>query len=812
MINAITNAIGVLSTGETFDSLVKSFTTRVIADGGVVESEDCLLDRITNLKNLGLWDKASAIWMPHGYKEGKLYAVKGGANADLGFTRAGTRTRKGPTYVEEVPSYNLLRYSQSGFSNTSYWIKLGSPNVSISDDSVIAPDGTLTASRFTNNDGGSSRGIRQSVLLGIDSFGIFTLSFWAKSDDGVTIYGDVTDDGETVVAALTPVWTKYSRTVTGNAPGLFVDIVFGPATPVGLTFDLWGAELVQGSELPSNYSKTTNRFNVPALDYSSSTCPALSLEPARTNLLVRSEEFDNATWVKSNLTVTANSITSPDGLSTGDKISESSGGSNACNVMQAITKAGSSAQYTFSASIKASERNWARLQCQSGSNGARAWFDLSTGTIGTQSILGAGFTLQSTNIVEQSDGWYKCSITFSSDSAISMQCFLCIQSADDQSVYTTVIGNGLYVWGAQLEVGSYATSYIPTTTGTVTRIADTIPGFYPEKTNIFLQSEDFSHGAWSKGASTVTSNATESPTGTLTAGLLIEDDTSNRHRITGPGMSVYTGEVYTLSVYAKKKNHDWIQLNPVANNFNTENWANFNLSNGTIGNSGAGAVATIISTGNGWYRLTLKVNVISSGTTVFPNLVVTTNNTDSSRYPLYLGTLAEVCYLWGGQLEVGGVVTTYKPTTTTPVHDGSVIGQTEGTLYFEGSTFADASNKNFLTIFQDSASYIEIGIITTNAIRANIRNSGTFESVMDSGVITTGELIKCALIYRQNYAALFINGVKVNQDLFVNIPSCSQIRVGSSAGGGQFFYGNGNNWGLSTTAISDTEAITLTTT
>ena len=91
--------------------IVNAFNTRIEEDGGVFEAEDCLVSRITVLRNLGLWDGASAAWFPHAYKESKLYAVKGGSGVDLGFTRAGTKRRKASTYVEQVPnSYRLVLY------------------------------------------------------------------------------------------------------------------------------------------------------------------------------------------------------------------------------------------------------------------------------------------------------------------------------------------------------------------------------------------------------------------------------------------------------------------------------------------------------------------------------------------------------------------------------------------------------------------------------------------------------------------------------------------------------------------------------
>ena len=130
-------------------------------------------------------------------------------------------------------------------------------------------------------------------------------------------------------------------------------------------------------------------------------------------------------------------------------------------------------------------------------------------------------------------------------------------------------------------------------------------------------------------------------------------------------------------MYAKKVNHDWIQVNPVIVSFNVENWANFNLSTGQIGNTGVGASASITSVGNGWYRLSLQCDVISDGVT-FPAVCLSTNNTNSIRYPSYTGTLAQCFYIWGAQLTLGS--------TLLPYYDN---GQWENLTYTTGTFLND---------------------------------------------------------------------------------------------------------------------------
>jgi len=177
--------------------------------------------------------------------------------------------------------------------------------------------------------------------------------------------------------------------------------------------------------------------------------------------------------------------------------------------------------------------------------------------------------------------------------------------------------------------------------------------------NLFQYPQNFDNVYWTKTAITITPNILSivAPDGTFTADLFVEDNTTNRHRLLTSGTTLSIGD-YNLSVYVKKANHDWIQVNPVTDNFNVNNWANFNLNTGTIGNTGVGASASITSVGDGWYRLSLLCNVITSGNT-FPTVCLSTNNTNSGRYPSYVGTLAQCFYIWGAQLTTGSSLLPY---------------------------------------------------------------------------------------------------------------------------------------------------------
>lgn len=187
-------------------------------------------------------------------------------------------------------------------------------------------------------------------------------------------------------------------------------------------------------------------------------------EGQRTNLLTYSEQFDNAGWVKSIATVSANAAVSPSGLATAYKVVPNSG-SMWTSVWKNVTV--TAGDYTGSVYAKKGEWNYILLYI----DGIFASFNLNNGTIGT---VNSGLTA---SMVSVGNGWYRCSAkkTISSTSII----LRVYPSALDGVATTAGDGtSGIYVWGAQLEQASFASSYIPTTSATVTRNGDVLT--YPQ--------------------------------------------------------------------------------------------------------------------------------------------------------------------------------------------------------------------------------------------------------------------------------------------------------------------------------------------
>lgn len=219
--------------------------------------------------------------------------------------------------------------------------------------------------------------------------------------------------------------------------------------------------------------------NVPSLDYDPITLAArgLLVEESRTNLLLYSEQFDNAAWVKAATTVSANAAAAPDGTVSADKLVVNNaavmGSSTANGVRQAgIAKAASALPYTITGHFKAAEFNSVHLFISDSgavANNGSVKFNLANGTISTAAAAGGTFTGASAAITPLPNGWYRCSLTVTTSTETALRG----DFWPNDSVATTGDGtSGIYAWGGDLAQGAFRTSYVPTTAAQATRAAD----------------------------------------------------------------------------------------------------------------------------------------------------------------------------------------------------------------------------------------------------------------------------------------------------------------------------------------------------
>ena len=255
-----------------------------------------------------------------------------------------------------------------------------------------------------------------------------------------------------------------------------VETVTTPAGVTSITETIGGVEQTPIT-IPINFERasTATRVNeqglietvgidVPRIDYTSGVGTFL-VEGASTNLVLWSEDFSNASWIKILSTITANANIAPDGTLTAYKIVENSG--SGLKYIQRSTT------FTTNDSISIFAKAGERTQLAIGNAAVGASiFDLVLGTV----VSSGSSNIKNEKIELYEDGWYRISANVIVSGSFAIQFFISNQGVVN---YTGNGTSGLYIWGAQQEVGTEATSYIPTTTTSVTRAADITNGTTP---------------------------------------------------------------------------------------------------------------------------------------------------------------------------------------------------------------------------------------------------------------------------------------------------------------------------------------------
>jgi hypothetical protein len=318
--------------GAKIKNLIDAFKTRVLATQGEFEAESCLEAQLTELDNDNLLDNASLVVTPNGYKENLLYSVVSNTTiGDMSVTRATTATRvNADGFIEEVP-YNLLSQSEN-FENVS-WLK---QRTTIGQNVILAPNGTLTGDNLIANSGVTYEYIGASGvnIMNLTSFATFvgtrTASVYLKYNGldrirfqyGVSsalifnLYVEV--DLQTGLITGTRLnnggadfisnpfienvgngWYRVGFSMTTASPtNLRLAVALGDTTKtIANGVDgvyIWGFQMVDGNQA-KDYFPTTNRFNIPRIDYSNGSCPSILVEPQRTNLVFPSQTLTTQT-------------------------------------------------------------------------------------------------------------------------------------------------------------------------------------------------------------------------------------------------------------------------------------------------------------------------------------------------------------------------------------------------------------------------------------------------------------------------------------------------------------------------------------
>lgn len=261
---------------------------------------------------------------------------------------------------------------------------------------------------------------------------------------------------------LTP---SFSLTATERVlPRLALDFTTGVLDPrVTVTRALNTATRVNSSGV----IETVNA-DLPRFDYNPVTLAprGLLIEEARANLMLYSQNFADVIWTKGAGASVSQNVVGPDNLSNSAATLTALSGSGAHWLYQLF--AGSAAPYTHSVYAKAGTASWLGVSFGGGADADGAFFNLANGTIGTVAF---GSTATITNA---GNGWYMCTITRTLAAANYFGA-LAIHTANNQSLTWSANGTEtIFIYGDQVEAGAFATSYIPTTTTSLTRNADVV--------------------------------------------------------------------------------------------------------------------------------------------------------------------------------------------------------------------------------------------------------------------------------------------------------------------------------------------------
>lgn len=462
------------------------------------------------------------------------------------------------------------------------------------------------------------------------------------------------------------------------------------------------------------------------------------------NLILRSEEMDNASWVKSGLTITSNAAIAPDGTLTADLLSNVS---SEAIYQQTTLPAASGSVYTYSVYVKQASLDWIRFTVFESANSANQltlWFNLSTGTLGTVSAGGTA-TLVTGNVVAAANGFYRIYLTGSFvASLINFQTN--IVPSDGSSA--TANNSARYQWGAQVNQG------------TLQDYSRTVASPRQGSQNMLLRSEEMDNASWLKTDTTITADATVSPDGLTTADLLTEGSAG-----TGQIYQTVTVEpqkAYTASLYLKYGNHDWVKIQFYEADSSNQARVWVNLTTGALGTSdatGTGVVnlgTTITNVGNGWYRVTISATFTNTNIALY----ITSATTNSGSTRVNNGTR----YQWGAQVNQRSVAAAYQKTVATTTEWGAnqnLVTYSEGAIaqYHTATNVTDAAtsisgyaasvqfgDNSVLRVLYKSYTP-KVGATYTLAVIAQMDDNtapvagstvtGDFSLVLAGGVITT---------------------------------------------------------------------------
>ena len=356
-------------------------------------------------------------------------SVKEYTSADMDVTRATAATR--------VDENGLVNYAEI----------IGGEEVPSIIGILNAGGGTITQisgnSYSSTSDGTSGSGIRPKFDFNTTAGKRYKLTITPTGTISGTINFDFYDGSSYL-------FQNYDFTTTKEIYFIDNGSVFG-------AFD--GAKTYDVSSFTVSVKEVT-RDNVPRIDYTGGGCPHILAEPERTNNLTASQDLTDSFWNSSTRleTVVASTVLSPDGTTFGFKaIPTTSNSTKYLDYDFGFLSMPSSSEVTYSIFVKPFGYTNFQLATSSGMLSRYQNFELTgDGVVGAGDVNGA--------TIDKIGDWYRCSITDTTTSLTTPRVLSIPTPTSGLGRNPTFTGNGtdgVLLWGAQLEEGSYGTSYIP---------------------------------------------------------------------------------------------------------------------------------------------------------------------------------------------------------------------------------------------------------------------------------------------------------------------------------------------------------------
>ena len=317
----------------------------------------------------------------------------------------------------------------------------------------------------------------------------------------------------------------------------------------------------------------------------------------------------------------------------------------------------------------------------------------------------------------------------------------------------------------------------------------------PQRTNLLVRSEDFST-TWAITASSVVTNATTAPDGTVTADKLQTNTTSAEHSVT-QNITWTNGTTYGVSCYFKAAEigYGFITLPTVPFSTIRRNYINLSTGAVTLAASTFGAAEAL---SNGWWRFTVWATATGSTLSTSVRIGLTTSDTTTTTTG---SNTTDGIYIWGAQVEAGAVPSSYiktEGTTVTRNADSFYLPFTappqQMTVYVRGVSESPNPSTSWLFIGDAAAAAprlrMDFGVsrvgMTQNNGSTEVTDAGPAASLAARGTMQEGRFVLFADGSVQANVSLGgaaeISGVRTAANALPALWSATRLYVGQRGG------------------------------